>query len=598
MKYVLAMGLGPVQEFIASARRTRDLWYGSYLLSQASAAAALCLHEGGAELIFPTPATLQASEADRGNVSNKLLVVLTGTPDEVRQQAEAAAQAARERVEALARDPLEVIGASDAATAQLRDLLEVYWAVAPWAESTPYVEARRQAEAALTARKNTRNFHPVSWGGPQPKSSLDGQRESVTGPLSGRVRAQHGMREGEELCAPGLVKRLGLRGEREEARFMSTSHVAAQPYLVRLERRDPGRVSRDWQTYLGVLTAHDFGQEKIRREVPGAAVLQGRDGRLLYATRLAEDARDGDVLPAQRALGDFLRQHPARSAVFGPLAPDPYYAVLQADGDSMGQLISHEAQGGAARHSALSDALSRFAGRAGQLITEARGSLIYAGGDDVLALVPLHTALQVSGALNAAYTEAIGAYGEAGTRSTLSAGLVVAHFLTPLQDTLEAVRQAEKAAKKLPGKDALALEVRRRSGSPIRVRGHWTALLPLVEQLTGLYLEGALPHKFAYDVRRLAGELGAQAPAPLAQMELARILDRKRAEHGGRPVTDDVIQQLLTFAAQLDTSTPEDRAQRRPHEGLRALSDGLILAHVFARAQAQAGEEDHEHVPA
>lgn len=42
-RYLLALSIGPVQEFIAAARRSRDLWFGSYLLSEVSKAAALAL---------------------------------------------------------------------------------------------------------------------------------------------------------------------------------------------------------------------------------------------------------------------------------------------------------------------------------------------------------------------------------------------------------------------------------------------------------------------------------------------------------------------------------------------------------------------------
>lgn len=35
MTYLLAIRIGPVQEFIAAARRTRDLWFGSTLPPQA-----------------------------------------------------------------------------------------------------------------------------------------------------------------------------------------------------------------------------------------------------------------------------------------------------------------------------------------------------------------------------------------------------------------------------------------------------------------------------------------------------------------------------------------------------------------------------------
>ena len=51
--HLLSIAVGPVQEFIAQARRTRDLWYGSHLLSELSRAAAKVVAEGGGGLIFP-----------------------------------------------------------------------------------------------------------------------------------------------------------------------------------------------------------------------------------------------------------------------------------------------------------------------------------------------------------------------------------------------------------------------------------------------------------------------------------------------------------------------------------------------------------------
>ena len=40
MRHLLGIHIGPVQEFIAAARRSRDLWFGSWLLSELSKAAA------------------------------------------------------------------------------------------------------------------------------------------------------------------------------------------------------------------------------------------------------------------------------------------------------------------------------------------------------------------------------------------------------------------------------------------------------------------------------------------------------------------------------------------------------------------------------
>lgn len=53
---LLKFQIGPVQDFIAQARSTRDLWSGSYLLSWLVAAGIRKLKTEGGSLIFPNDA--------------------------------------------------------------------------------------------------------------------------------------------------------------------------------------------------------------------------------------------------------------------------------------------------------------------------------------------------------------------------------------------------------------------------------------------------------------------------------------------------------------------------------------------------------------
>src|SRR6266852_5165997 len=53
MSYLLAVSIGPVQEWIAAARRTRDLWFGSLVLSEISKAAAREIQKEARLMIFP-----------------------------------------------------------------------------------------------------------------------------------------------------------------------------------------------------------------------------------------------------------------------------------------------------------------------------------------------------------------------------------------------------------------------------------------------------------------------------------------------------------------------------------------------------------------
>ena len=53
-RFLITLSLGPVQSLIGAARRTRDLWCGSWLLSEAARAAAHALHNQQKNcLIFP-----------------------------------------------------------------------------------------------------------------------------------------------------------------------------------------------------------------------------------------------------------------------------------------------------------------------------------------------------------------------------------------------------------------------------------------------------------------------------------------------------------------------------------------------------------------
>ena len=76
-KYLLALSIGPVQGFIAAARRTRDLWFGSYILSEVSKAAAKALDDLKAELIFPAPKNKNLLAADSElQVTNHIMALV------------------------------------------------------------------------------------------------------------------------------------------------------------------------------------------------------------------------------------------------------------------------------------------------------------------------------------------------------------------------------------------------------------------------------------------------------------------------------------------------------------------------------------------
>jgi hypothetical protein len=122
---------------------------------------------------------------------------------------------------------------------------------------------------------------------------------------------------------------------------------------------------------------------------------------------------------------------------------------------------------------------------------------VYAGGDDVLALFPLSQSLPATLTLAKEFQDV--------TKNTASAGIAIAHHLTPLDQTLRASRLAEAEAKRVPGKGAFCLSIDKRGGAPLIVAmkpGSVDYLMTFV----GAIATGVLSSRFPGDVRLLAGE--------------------------------------------------------------------------------------------
>ena len=225
MSHLLAIAVGPVQEFIAAARRTRDLWLGSYLLSEISRAVAKAVAKAienqGGQLIFP-------ASSDAKNVANLILAELSAAdPKAVAAKAKEAAQKRWLEFAEDARSEASGVIRADIWEDQVDDVVEFYAAWVP--RSDKYKHDRARVMRLLAGRKNCRDFLAARGRAGVPKSSLDGQRESVLKPPSEwttRFRARLRIRDGEQLDVVGLVKRVA--GGTQP--YPSVARVAADPW--------------------------------------------------------------------------------------------------------------------------------------------------------------------------------------------------------------------------------------------------------------------------------------------------------------------------------------------------------------------------------
>lgn len=228
-------------------------------------------------------------------------------------------------------------------------------------------------------------------------------------------------------------------------------------------------------------------------------------------TSMSED--DGKYYAVIAFDGDSIGQwvSGAKSPAFGqqispysnrPDHPSPreYFAALDEGKNQSEKLLSLQRPLSPSYHLQFSETLSNFALHCAPRIVGAyRGKLLYAGGDDVLAMVPAPYALACINDLQRVFRGlpplsfacGIQAFPDApgfltiakdhsdarrpipiilpGPRTTASAGLALAHFKQPLQDVVNEARRAEKRAKKLAaGKHALGhalgVTVLKRSG--------------------------------------------------------------------------------------------------------------------------------------
>ena len=133
-------------------------------------------------------------------------------------------------------------------------------------------------------------------------------------------------------------------------------------------------------------------------------------------------------------------------------------------------------------HRRFSRQLSAFAAEARTIVNRQRGVLVYSGGDDVLAFLPVDTCLASARELREKFADAMGPWTPKTRKAlTLSVGVAIGHFLENLEDLLDYGRAAERHAKQPRETDGpqeprsgLAVHLLKRGGGPIAVRGNWS----------------------------------------------------------------------------------------------------------------------------
>jgi CRISPR-associated protein Cmr2 len=181
--------------------------------------------------------------------------------------------------------------------------------------------------------------------------------------------------------------------------------------------------------------------------------------------------------------------------------PPVYYAIVVMDGDSMGEKISKAFEENKIK--IITEKLSEFSKEVKGIVKKYSGMTVYSGGDDVLVLFPLETALKGYMEIISQFKDKFKDMKDAGYNFTASAGLVISHYKIPLSYILQEARSAESKAKKVDKKkDAVYIKYIKHSFSsaeaPIK-NDH----LQLFEELISFLSDEDFPFGFIYQLQEL-----------------------------------------------------------------------------------------------
>ena len=390
-----------------------------------------------------------------------------------------------------------------------------------------------------------------------------------------------------------------FRDEAYAQNLPRTSFSAALPCLSHLDQQASNpRLARDLLELDGQMFHPSALAESLRRDarqVPSRGAGKG-----------AASGKEAEDLPVCKASRDLRKASRDRWEADGkpsthPATPPTRVAVLAMDGDSLGRLllgttikatwgdvlhpdvasvlagrpgwadeIKRRRGVGPSLHAAISRMLVDFAHRVVPWVIEQefRGRLIYAGGDDILALLPADDALPAAARLQALYTtpwlldtrddlpngdvppdhvwnaqEASQRFQTVptsvpltrkgarllalpGPHHTLSAGIAYGHFKTPLAQLLSKARTLlDDLAKEQLGRSAFAVALYSRGGVKVATGARWRPPGASAETadaatqwttVTEGFRRGKLPGKLPYQLQEPARALASLVLRPSA----------------------------------------------------------------------------------
>ena len=558
-RYLLKVSIGPVQEFIAEARKTRDLWVGSYLLSRVTFEAMRpFIDSKAAEIIYPaldispfyrnfySPSKPAHRELEAASLPNHFLVSVA--QDDIDSLIEESKNRLESFWDKLAEGVRKYIAKNINAVydgwdsqwdVQTCDLWQYIWVAIPVDDCDlkgKYQEKAGQIQRFLEERKLTRTFS--QWDGSAAIKCTQCAHREALGPdelpgVSGfweefRIKFKANVRKGDRLCAICTVKRFlrssdMLKGL-SEVRFGSTRDIAVITFkeFISSHKDELGDKVQNLISRAGELKSFVYQQDKVSTsvgDIEGDFLYKDdltpekllkeyfpelKEGTGEYASKGGELKKHSDGLV--KAIDDICKRQG------GEIRPSKYYAVLFFDGDDMGKWMSGALPDAEKtpltrrRHEDLSAKLGALGvGIMPRIVSSFSAYTVYSGGDDLLVLAPLEYATALLQELRSAFAD-----NGLDPAATASAGMVIVHYSDSFRRALVEGRKAVERAKSMfKDKDSFSITLMLSSGTVVTGGYKWyfgsgggevSAITDVLENLVSLQQEKVLSPRFIYDM--------------------------------------------------------------------------------------------------
>ncbi len=428
MKYLFLLTITPVQDFISHARKLKDLYGGSHILSEMSRVGVEYAQNRGAVVIFP-----KKVEGTNSYPNRFLIEISFESEEKLKAFANGVSSEILSYFRNLNRTKSLIV------SEHVENFFQIYWSASEY--NGEYKEAYNKVEKRLAGAKNSRFFTQLGEVGR--KCSICGERNIAVykEPMKFyikqiliKAKKSDNLQHGEGLCGVCYTKRVATK-----VRFESVSDISIMNIPLDIRER------------------YNYLQN---------------DSQLFYEENLLNDnylIKNDINYPLDKCQMELQK---FQQEIRGNYKQTSYYAVVMFDGDDMGKWLSGQKLNDMSKlkefHEDISLNLATFAKKAKEILQEPKGMTVYAGGEDFLGFVNINSLFEVIKDLNSEFTRLISQplqeQYNITEKFTFSAGVVIAHYKTPLGTVLNEARKSEKKAKKNSGKDSVCLTVLKRSG--------------------------------------------------------------------------------------------------------------------------------------